>query len=70
MKHNTIFMYDTYTYMYNYDIKDNFLYNKVSKFHLAFRKGNIWKIGTPFGTLTSYVEKLDTLAQKHAWHAI
>ena len=39
--------------MHNYDIKYNFLCNnKVSKFHLAFRKGNIWKIGTPFGTLT------------------
>ena len=32
MKHNTIFMYDTYTgAMYNYDIKSNveFLCNKV-----------------------------------------
>ena len=29
-------------HMHNYDIKYNFLCNnKVSKFHLAFRKGNI-----------------------------
>ena len=52
-----------------------FLYdNKVYKFHLAFRKRNVRKIGTPFGPLTRQVEKLErqvkTLVRHLAcWHA-
>ena len=37
----------------------NFLCNnKVQKLPLAFRKRNVLKIGTPFGTLGPQVEKL------------
>ena len=53
MKHNTIFMYDTYTGdMYNYDIKSNveFLCNKVLKFFLA-RRHVIMRSWHAFGML-------------------
>ena len=62
IKYNTLYIYNTYTYnMYNYDIKYNVDFlddNKVQKFLLAFCKRNVWKSGTPFGTLACQNEKL------------
>ena len=54
----------------------NFWYNNnVQKFPKAFRKRNVRKIGTPFGTLARRVEKLARrLAHFHAtfkhWHIV
>ena len=73
-------MYDTYSYkcthdMHKYDIKYNedcFYNNKVQKFPLAFRKKNIWKIGTLYalqhvGTfIGTFARKNEKLA--HFWY--
>ena len=63
MKYNTIFMYDTYMHMCNYDIRDNV---EFFIFLLAFRKRSVWKIGTLFGTLPRQIEKLTRLLER--WH--
>ena len=83
MKYNAIFICDTYTqhiHMICINMISSkiqiFLYNnKIQKFYLAFRKRNVRKICTPFGTLARQVEKLARhLACWHAilkhWHAI
>ena len=52
--------------MHNYNIKYNvefFIIEKYRKFPVAFRKTNVWKIGTRFGTFARQVE---TLARRMA----
>ena len=56
-------MYHSYIFIISItmisSIMQNFLYNnKVQKFPLAFRKRNVWKFGTPFGTLARQNVKL------------
>ena len=57
-------------------ITKNFLYNnKVQIFPSAFRKRNVCKIGTPFGTFARQVEKLGRRlacwdAMLKHWHAV
>ena len=60
-----------------------FFNNKLQKFSVAFRKRNVWKIGTPFGRLACQVEisarrfvrwhakrQVEALARRMArWHA-
>ena len=70
MNFNTIFIYNTYTYIcitMISNIMQNCLYNiKVKKFPLAFRKRNIWNISMTFGTFGHQAEPLARRMTR--WH--
>ena len=70
MNFNTIFIYNTYTYIcitMISNIMQNCLYNiKVKKFSLAFHKRNIWNISMTFGTFGRQAEPLARRMTR--WH--